>query len=189
MFLSSGYGYFIASAIVCHQCIECRLGHYLTHPRRIIALQELLFILYWYGWHKIGLIQHQKLLHLLVPQPSNVPFRPHLAMTRKWSPRLEKPLKRSLAYVFWIRFLSSYLNSMSKGPSRSFSFHCMDLYPNIFRPSIQTCCLRVSISKYESIHQQFVKFPFGPFRHFRTGQRAQSGQRGYHFWREGHITF
>ena len=50
-------GYAIATAIVCHQWIKCRQD-YLTHTRRVIALQELLLILYWYGWHKIGLIKN-----------------------------------------------------------------------------------------------------------------------------------
>ena len=61
MILNCNDGYAIASPIVCHQWIEsCQDCISPTHCR-IIALQGLLFILYWYGWHKIGLwIQNQK---------------------------------------------------------------------------------------------------------------------------------
>ena len=84
----------------------------LTHARRIIARQELLLILYWYGWHKTGLTENESCLHLLVTQLLNVPFRPHLRTTirkRSSSPR-KKGFKSSPMYVVWIYF-PSYLNS------------------------------------------------------------------------------
>ena len=59
---------------------------YLTQAPRIFQLQQSLIILYWYGWHKIGPIQHRNCLHSSAILRLNALFLPFRATSRKRPP-------------------------------------------------------------------------------------------------------